>query len=111
MPARPICDSALKILNTLLGFPTLTHHWTSGCLRNDARAGDLVTLNCAPPSAWCVSWLIEVEPLLDDEGRQYDMRFLLESIFTGKQQWWVNVGLNIYDREQVSSHPEWREEN
>lgn len=73
-------------------------------LSSDVRAGDLVALQAAPVSDWSFSWVIDVDK--SDEER-IGPRYLLESIFTGEQVWWSNVGVSYYDREKIDESWRW----
>lgn len=53
----------LQILNKLLSFPTIAaKDWSSTYGAKKVMAGDLVSLNCAQPTKWYLSWVIEVDP-------------------------------------------------
>lgn len=94
--------SRLAILNTLLAFPTVSQKDWTGDLSESPKPGDLVSLNCAAPSKWYLSWVH------DTEERNGWTHTLLESIEDGELSWWHNVGFSIYNRERVANNPQWR---
>lgn len=58
--------------------------------------GDLVMLQSAPMTEWHLSWYVEKHPHRDEH--------LLESLKTGKQCNWSNVGLIIMSRKWVRDY-------
>lgn len=97
----------ISILSKLLSFPLSNQRdWNSDFFNKDIQVGDLVSLNCAPPSKWYVSWVREIEC----KYRGYE-RYLLESVEDGELCWWTNVGISVYSREIVKQHPEWKWNN
>lgn len=77
-------------------------HGFSDGLRGEAQVRDLVAMSSAPISEWYLAWVIEVEQLSGGK------RFLLESIDTGRQGWWSNIGTPYLERDLVAENPEWR---
>lgn len=92
----------LLILSELMSFPTISNKDWQGSIGGKPQTGDLVSLTCAPPSKWYLSWLREIDP---NNGWP---KYLLESIEDGQLCWWMNVGLNVYDRERVGKNPRWK---
>lgn len=83
----------LAILNELLSFPTIRgKDWVSTYGETKAAVGDLVALDCAPVSEWYLSWVIEIDATTNPGWA----RWALESVDTGRQCWWQNVGISIY---------------
>src|SRR5689334_1310609 len=70
--------------------------------RNDALVGDLVIPTSSPISEWYLSWLKEIRQ------EQYGYQYLLESVETGKECWWSNIGLEYMDRKVLAEFPEWK---
>ena len=64
------------------------------------RVGDLVRLTSIRAQNWSICWLLDTR----HDGREY----LCESVETGEQCWWSNVGIGYFDRETVENSPEWR---
>lgn len=66
------------------------------------QVGDLVIPLSTPVSEWYLSWLKEI--VQHEFGRQY----VLESLETGKECLWSNIGISYIDRETLARFPEWR---
>ena len=95
--------ACIEILSQLLAFPTISDKdWGYNCGCEDPQVGDLVSLQSAPPSEWFLSWLLEIS-----ENNGYE-KYLLESVQTGEQCWWSNVGLTVYNRKKVAERPRWK---
>lgn len=97
----PKTQARLVILSRLLSCPTITSRWSNASATNKPVVGDLVSLSCAPPSKYYLSWL-----------RDFDLkndwpRYLLESIEDGELSWWSNVNISIYSRE-IACNPSWQ---
>jgi hypothetical protein len=93
----------LEILSALLSFPTISQKdWESDIFHSEVKKGDLVSINCASPSKWYLSWVIDI-----NDNNCYP-KYLLESIEDGESCWWDNIGINIYDREKVNRNPKWK---
>jgi hypothetical protein len=70
----------------------------------NVQPGDLIAIQSAPPSKWYLGWLVSKQWPEGHSCEQYS----IESIEDGEICNWSNVGLAYYNREQISSHPEWR---
>lgn len=93
----------IAILGGVLAFPSLGNvDWTPCYSGKEPQVGDLVAMNCAPPSKYYLSWMREIHP--NNECPKY----LLESIDDGELCWWSNIGLSYFDREKVANRPSWK---
>lgn len=96
----------LEMLSELMSFPTINNKdWGYNCGCDKPQIGDLVAMQSAPPSKWYLSWFREYDP---NNGWP---KYLLESVDDGELCWWGNVGLTVYNREQVANRPRWKWED
>lgn len=77
------------------------HRWKANRL---PAVGSLVAVQCARPSNWYLSWVVEIinYPGTEDKG------YLLESIEDGWLCEWTNVSLLEYNPADLLSFPHWR---
>jgi hypothetical protein len=68
--------------------------------------GALVALQSAPFTKFYLSWVVEVKPIINSEGKQVDTEYHLESIEDGEICRWSNVSLIEYT--EWKEHPEWK---
>lgn len=93
-----------SILNRILSCPMLGQFKWKEKYDTEVQVGDLVSISSAPASEYYLSWVVEIE-----SGDKTTLpRYVLKSIETGNLCGWANVGVNIYDREEVAQYPEWR---
>ena len=90
---------AQRFGDKLLG---LTDGFTHAGEDAPAMVGDLVVPTSTPISEWNISWLNEIT------NHRYGPTYLLESVETGKECNWSNIGIDFLDRDAVAKHPEWR---
>lgn len=74
--------------------PTLLLHGWKVFAGSEPKPGNLVLLQCAPPSEWHLSFYVE------DFGDGYH---LLESVQTGALMRWGNVGFMVLDEEKIGA--------
>ena len=80
----------------------LTHGFNHDDNDTPAIVGDLVVPTSTPISEWSISWLNEITK------QKYGSIYRLESIETGQECDWSNIGIMFLDRDVVAQHPEWR---
>jgi len=93
----------IAILGEVLAFPSLgSVNWTFCYFDKEPQVGDLVSMNCASPSKYYLSWMREIN---QNNGWP---AYLLESIDDGELCWWSNIGLSYFDRKMITDRPSWK---
>lgn len=68
--------------------------------------GALVALQSAPFTKWYLSWVVDVKPVLNSEGKKVDTEYHLESIEDGAICRWSNV--SVIEHTDWKEHPQWK---
>lgn len=93
----------ISILSSLFSYPAIgNRYWGSYFDDTIPVPGDLVSLSSCAENKWYLSWVVEYK---NDEGYE---QYLLKSIEDGSLCWWSNVGINIYNRDELKKHPTWK---
>jgi len=78
--------------------------WFYSRMDDKPQKGDLVALQAAPASEWCLSWYKDIIP----GKNEFLHKHVLESVLTGKICNWHNVSFMVLNRKELSRYPSWK---